>query len=186
MWNRKTRFECNDFKSLPAGAASTSPSSWPLPIVYMSRMEKPSCWIVMCLIICLDGTGGEGFSYCFNRSWRNNQVTPSHSTDFFANGDKGTGAEGREDGLRNACMGSLSLTRQGSRTDFYLFLKHVRLTIQSVIHMNYYLMHAFIFFRIYNYIYTNHFLTFVINALTFGGSSFSAWALSIFRKAANG
>ena len=138
----------------------------------------------MCLIICLDGTGGEGVSYCFNRSWRNNQVTPSHSTNFFAeyleltsgiaNGDKGTGAEGREDGPRNACMGSLSLTRQGSRTDFYLFLKHVRLTIQSVIHMNYYLMHACIFFRIYNYIYTNHFLTFVINALTFGGSSFSA------------
>jgi len=47
-------------------------------------MEKPSWWIVMCLIICLDGTGGEGFSYCFNRSWRNNQVTPSHSTNFFA------------------------------------------------------------------------------------------------------
>ena len=73
----------------------------------------------MCLIICLDGTGGEGFSYCFNRIWRNNQATPSHSTNFsadyleptggIANGDKGTGAEGRDVGPVNACIGIGSL-----------------------------------------------------------------------------
>ena len=69
----------------------------------------------MCLIICLDGTGGEGFSHCFNRSWRNNQATPSHSTKFstefleltseIANGDKETGGEDREAGPMNACIG---------------------------------------------------------------------------------
>jgi hypothetical protein len=64
---------------------------------------------------------GEGFSYCFNRSWRKNQVTPSHSTDFsadyleptggIANGDKGAGAEGGDDGPVNACIGSLLAIR---------------------------------------------------------------------------
>jgi hypothetical protein len=75
--------------------------------------------IDMCLITRLDGIRGEEFSYCCNRSWRNNQVTPSHSTDFsadyleptggIANGDKGTGAEGRNVGPVNACIGIGSL-----------------------------------------------------------------------------
>jgi len=78
-------------------------------------MENRVGLIDVCLIIRQDGIRGEGFSYCFNRSWRNNQVTPSHSTDFsadyleltglIANGDKGTAAEGRDVGTVDACIG---------------------------------------------------------------------------------
>ena len=78
-------------------------------------MENRVGLIDVCLIIRQDGLRGEGFSYCFNRGWRNNQVTPSHSTNFsadyleltggIANGDKGTAAEGRDVGPVNACIG---------------------------------------------------------------------------------
>jgi hypothetical protein len=110
----------------------------------------------VCLIIRLDGTRGEGFSYCFNWSWRNNQVTQSHSTDFsanyleptggIANGDKGTGAEGGHVGPVNAYVGIGSLLAKRllpklSRVidrllpaDCYLFLKHVRLTLSHMDH----------------------------------------------------
>jgi len=91
----------------------------------------------VCLIIRQDGIRGEAFSYCFNRSWRNNQVTPSHSTNFstdfleqtvgIANGDKGTGAEGRDVGQVIACISGLPASLAASATDCYL---HV--TTQSI------------------------------------------------------
>ena len=101
-----------------------------MPIVSYSPYGKPSRSIDVCLIIRQDGIRGEGFSYCFNRSWRNNQVTPSHSTDFstdfleqtggIANGDKGTGVEDRDVGPVNACIGGLPASLAASATDCYL------------------------------------------------------------------